>query len=78
MSLNTSGYDQTMMIEVNGKPETIAAKTLSGLLIERGIEADARGVAVALNGAVVPRAAWAETALNADDSVEIVHAKQGG
>jgi sulfur carrier protein len=78
MSLNTSGYDQTMMIEVNGKPETIAAKTLSDLLIERGIEADARGVAVALNGTVVPRAAWGDTALKTEDAVEIVHAKQGG
>jgi sulfur carrier protein len=67
-----------MMIQVNGKPETIAADTLIALLAHKGIDADARGVAVALNGAVVPRAAWADTALKADDAVEIVHAKQGG
>jgi len=78
MSLNASGYDWTMMIQVNGKPETIEADTLIALLARKGIEADARGVAVALNGAVVPRAAWAATALKADDAVEIVHAKQGG
>jgi sulfur carrier protein len=67
-----------MMIHVNGKPETIAADTLIALLAYKGIDADARGVAVALNGAVIPRAAWSDTALKADDAVEIVHAKQGG
>ncbi|MGB6752009.1 MAG: sulfur carrier protein ThiS [Xanthobacteraceae bacterium] len=37
-----------------------------------------RGVAVALNGAVVPRAAWRDTLLRTGDSVEIVRARQGG
>lgn len=37
-----------------------------------------RGVAVAINGEVVPRSAWAATALNDDDEVEVVTAKQGG
>ncbi len=37
-----------------------------------------RGIAVALNGAVVPRAAWPQTALKPGDSVEIVRARQGG
>ncbi|MGB8742803.1 MAG: sulfur carrier protein ThiS, partial [Xanthobacteraceae bacterium] len=35
-----------------------------------------RGVAVALNGAVVPRAAWRDTLLRTGDSVEIVRARQ--
>ncbi|MGE0750877.1 MAG: sulfur carrier protein ThiS [Variibacter sp.] len=78
MSLKASGYDPTMMIQVNGKQEAVAADTLSALLADKGIDTGARGVAVALNGAVVPRAAWADTALRADDAVEIVHAKQGG
>jgi thiamine biosynthesis protein ThiS len=33
---------------------------------------------VALNGAVVPRAAWKETPLHAGDTIEIVRARQGG
>lgn len=37
-----------------------------------------RGVAVAVNGEVVPRSAWAATALNDDDEVEVVTGKQGG
>jgi sulfur carrier protein len=37
-----------------------------------------RGVAVALNGAVVPRAAWPSTVLRAGDRVEVLTAVQGG
>ena len=44
----------------------------------RASGADARGVAVALNGTVVPRQAWGDTRLKAGDDVEIVRARQGG
>lgn len=64
-------------VMVNGREEAVAARTLAALIDEKGIEGG-RGVAVALNGAVVPRAAWAATAINAGDAVEIVQAKQGG
>jgi len=64
-------------VVLNGREETVAARTLAALIDEKGIEGG-RGVAVALNGAVVPRAAWAATAINAGDAVEIVQAKQGG
>jgi sulfur carrier protein len=67
-----------MTIAVNGQAEALDDVTLTALLAQRGIDADGRGVAVALNGAVVPRAAWAQTKLNAGDAVEIVQAKQGG
>jgi sulfur carrier protein len=67
-----------MTVQVNGQPETLDGATLTALLAQRGIEAEGRGVAVALNGAVVPRAAWAQTTLSAGDTIEIVQAKQGG
>jgi sulfur carrier protein len=67
-----------MTIQVNGQPEMLDGATLTALLAHRGIEAEGRGVAVALNGAVVPRAAWAQTTLSAGDTIEIVQAKQGG
>jgi sulfur carrier protein len=38
----------------------------------------ARGVAVAVNGEVVPRASWAQTPLRAGDRVEVLTATQGG
>jgi sulfur carrier protein len=65
-------------ILVNGRPEPLAAPTLAALLDDHGIEAGGRGVALAVNGAVVPRAAWARTRLAPGDEVEIVQAKQGG
>ncbi|MDP2772054.1 MAG: sulfur carrier protein ThiS [Nocardioides sp.] len=39
---------------------------------------DARGVAVAVNGAVVRAADWSHTRLQDDDQVEVVTAHQGG
>jgi sulfur carrier protein len=66
------------MIKVNGAAEPLAASTVAALLEARGVAAGARGIAVAVNGAVVPRAAWAETRLAAGDEVEIIKAMSGG
>jgi sulfur carrier protein len=65
-------------IRVNGQNEPLSAATLTALLSEKAIAPDARGVAVAINGMVVPRAAWPSTPLRAGDQVEIVRARQGG
>jgi sulfur carrier protein len=65
------------MLTVNGVAEPLAP-TVAALLAARDIALDGRGVAVALNGAVVRRADWATTALNPGDTVEIVRAMQGG
>ena len=68
--------DQT--IRVNGESEPLAAATLAALLADKAVDTGQRGIAVALNGAVVPRAAWPATRLSPGDSVEIVRARQGG
>lgn len=65
-------------IRVNGIDEPLATTTLLALLAEKSIETAERGVAVAVNGAVVPRSAWHDTALRAGDTIEIVRARQGG
>jgi sulfur carrier protein len=65
-------------IRVNGADEPLAAATLAALIEEKAIDVAQRGIAVALNGAVVPRAAWPQTPLRAGDNVEIVRARQGG
>jgi len=66
------------LIQVNGTSEPLAAATLEALLAEKAVDTAQRGIAVALNGAVVPRAAWPVTPLRPGDSVEIVRARQGG
>jgi sulfur carrier protein len=41
-------------------------------------DADRRGIAVALEGEVVPRGRWAATALADGQRVEVLEARQGG
>ena len=65
-------------IRVNGQDEPLAAATLSALLEEKAVDTGQRGIAVAVNGAIVPRAAWPQTELRPGDNVEIVRARQGG
>ena len=63
-------------IRINGEDQALGAATIAALLHAK--EIDPRGVAVALNGAVVPRAVWGETRLCHGDALEIVRARQGG
>jgi sulfur carrier protein len=65
-------------IRVNGQDEILSVATLTALLEEKAVDVAQRGIAVALNGTVVPRAAWNETPLKPGDVVEIVRARQGG
>lgn len=65
-------------VRVNGQPEPLSDTTVERLLARHEIDAETKGVAVALNGAVLPRARWSNTPLSAGDRIEIVHAKQGG
>jgi sulfur carrier protein len=64
-------------IRVNGKEEALAQPTVAELLKARGIMRP-RGVAVALNGTVVPAKSWPDTQLAAGDVVEIVRPFGGG
>jgi len=66
------------VIRINGENEPLLAGTIEALLAEKALDSSQRGIAVALNGAVVPRAAWSNTPLKSGDSVEIVRARQGG
>jgi sulfur carrier protein len=68
-----------MRIELNGKPRELAAgATLADAVRESGAERQGRGVAVALDGEVVPRAEWDSTPLADGHSVEVLAAIQGG
>ena len=65
------------MISVNGEPSEVAAGTTVAELL-RSLDAPDRGVAVAIDGEVVPRGAWDATSLGGDAKVEVVMAVQGG
>jgi sulfur carrier protein len=67
------------MIVVNGQDSDVrAGETIAALLGTLGVGADARGVAVAVEGEVVPRARWSTFALPERARVEVLAAMQGG
>ena len=68
----------TGKIRVNGEWKPHEAGDLAELLTSLGITSDRRGVAVAVNGEVVRRAAWPDKSLHPGDEVEIIEAAQGG
>ena len=73
-----SATDTQATIRVNGTEEPLPAGTLAALLEDKTIDTGQRGIAVAINGSVVPRADWATTKLRPGDAVEIVRALKGG
>ena len=68
-----------MRIELNGEPRELPeGATLADAVRESGAEREARGVAVALDGEVVPRGKWGSTPLAEGRRVEVLAAIQGG
>jgi thiazole synthase len=68
-----------MRIELNGRTQELAGgSSLADAVAASGADGEARGVAVALDGEVTPRAAWASTPLYEGSKVEVLAAIQGG
>ncbi|MDR7124955.1 sulfur carrier protein ThiS [Pseudotabrizicola sp. 4114] len=65
-----------MKIEVNGAVRDVQGATVAGVLAELGW-GEAR-VAIALNGAFVPKAARATMAVTEGDRLEVLAPMQGG
>lgn len=63
---------------INGEARESAAATISQLLELELEGAPQRGIAVAVNGEVVPRSRWDAAPLAPGDRVEIVRALPGG
>ncbi len=67
------------MILLNGEACDLAAgDTVARALARLGVERDAPGIAVAVDGEVVPRSSWESFALGAGARVEVLTAMQGG
>jgi len=68
-----------MRIALNGEAHELPdGATLADAVRESGADGAARGVAVALDGEVVPRGRWEETSLSEGHNVEVLAAIQGG
>ncbi len=67
------------MIYLNGNPhDDDGGETVAGLLRLLDLPPDARGIAVAVDGEVVPRADWSTVAIADGARVEVLTAMQGG
>jgi sulfur carrier protein len=67
------------MIYLNGNPhEDGAEQTVVGVLRSLDLSGDARGIAVAVDGEVVPRTGWSTFAIPDGARVEVLTAMQGG
>jgi sulfur carrier protein len=68
-----------MTIWVNGEPRELPAGVkLADAVHAAGAPADRRGIAVAVDGEVVPRGRWDAVVLADGQRVEVVQAVQGG
>jgi sulfur carrier protein len=65
-----------MRVIVNGEPRDIEAERVDALLSE--LDYAGTHCAIAVNFDVVPKSAWAATALKAGDEIEIITPRQGG
>jgi sulfur carrier protein len=67
------------VIVLNGQRSDVSAgESIEAVLARLGLETDARGVAVAVDGEVVPRALWQSFTVGEDARVEVLTAMQGG
>ena len=67
-----------MHITLNGISVELLSESLTDCLMEQNIDITKKGVAIAINNTVIPRAIWIDQILNDGDSVEVVRPFQGG
>lgn len=70
--------DKRAAVTVNGEPRSVEAGCVRELLELLGHGSDRTGIAVAVNGRVVPRSDWSHCRIEDGDAIEIVGAVQGG
>lgn len=64
---------------INGEPaELPEGASVAAAVAAAGVDGEPRGVAVALDGEVVPRARWDDTPVADSARVEVLRAVQGG
>ncbi len=65
-----------MNITVNNHSQSVSAQTITSLIEELSLET--KGVAIALNNKVIPRAEWGATLIVEGDKIIVVSAVFGG
>jgi sulfur carrier protein len=66
------------VVTINGEQRDLGESATIEAAVRAVGAPDGRGVAVALDGEVVPRGEWASTEVRDGQQVEVLHAVQGG
>jgi sulfur carrier protein len=68
-----------MNIKLNGEDKSIdSAISLNDFVLSQLNGKEPKGIAVAVNETIIPKQEWGSVVINENDSIEIVHAVQGG
>jgi len=65
-------------VTINGTAIHLSPPTIAATMVHIGVPMETGHVAVAVNDAVISRAAWASTTLVTGDCIEIITAVAGG
>ena len=66
------------IVFVNNKSCTLEANSSLNIPLEQNGITNQKGIAVAVNNAVVPKTEWQSKILNENDKITIIKATQGG
>jgi sulfur carrier protein len=67
-----------MNISLNNQTLEVEAQTMLSNLVFQQIGENPKGIAVAINGQVIPKDSWNETTVRENDDILIIKATQGG
>jgi sulfur carrier protein len=79
--IGPNGVRTMTTVRVNGREVEVADPATISVVVQHVTQRPAgfaQGVAVAVNGAVVPRGGWDRTQVTDGDTVEVIAAVQGG
>jgi thiamine biosynthesis protein ThiS len=65
-------------LSINGEPREMVFSTLGEWANAEFENSGVKGIAIAVNGCVIPNSKWSSYALQNDDKVLVVQAAQGG
>ena len=67
-----------MTITINNKQVEVVAQEVLQQIVFDQVGENPKGIAVAINGQVIPKDSWSETSINENDELLIIKATQGG
>jgi len=67
-----------MTITINNKEVEVVAQEVLQQIVFNQVGENPKGIAVAINGQVIPKDSWTQTPVSENDDILIIKATQGG